>query len=154
MRRLILSAGIGGIDKDRKFNLSRLIMRGYVDLFDINGGNPFAPYGLPNAALSRVPNLSSVQGLLTVGFVSGIGIVGNFNEDFRFTAVYKTAYIKRERPVSPRMGACFFTVDIDGTMLVYRSEMQEKPFPLLAFFKIERSTIPQGLTGKKLPLYI
>ena len=61
MRRVyIVSAGIDPGNKDRNFNFTGLIMRRYGQLFDMSVGNFFAPYGLPNTALPRVPNLSSV----------------------------------------------------------------------------------------------
>ena len=61
MRRVDMgSAAIGSGIKTRNFNFTGLMMRRYIDLFDMSVGNFFAPYGLPNTALPCVPNLSSV----------------------------------------------------------------------------------------------
>ena len=113
----------------------------------------FAPYGLPKAALPRIPDFSPVQHLLSVRFIAQIRIVGNGRGNFVFALIYEAGDVEIKRPIAARMTARNFAADVHATMLIRGAEVQKKALaPCRHFVEAYRPPVPQCLTRHKFAL--
>ena len=122
------------------------------DGLDVIVRYPFAPDGLPDAALRGVPDAAAMTALLAARELGGFQIVPRLHDELVIARAQEGCEICGKGRVATYMLQDILTVAEDFCPLVARADVQKKPHTCRDCRDCQHSAVPEHFSGMQCPV--